>query len=138
MKRVRPRPEQKKKTVLIIDDQETVRLVAGRMMEQAGFRVIATKNGEEGLKRLRASPGEIDLVLLDLSLPDRHGLEILEDVRALRPDLPVILCSGYSERTPTSLGTSQPVTLFLPKPFDYQKLCEQLKRTGLLTDCADR
>ena len=81
--------------ILFLDDEEALAFLARRALERDGYRVSAFTKTEEALEELRARPDEFDLVVTDLNMPGRSGLEVAKEIRALRPDLPVVLASGY-------------------------------------------
>jgi PAS domain S-box-containing protein len=85
-------------TVLVIDDEPSVRDVASAILEKAGFEVLVAASGAEGLERFRASADRIVAVLLDMTMPDFSGEEVFAELRKVRPDVPVILSSGYNEQ----------------------------------------
>ncbi|HQH27333.1 MAG TPA: ATP-binding protein, partial [Oligoflexia bacterium] len=84
-------------TVLIIDDEEMVLGVAGKILRQAGYKVVTASDGHEALTRLKHAGMEIQLVILDLNMPEISGREILAEIRKLSSEMRVILSSGYSE-----------------------------------------
>ena len=109
-------------TVLIIDDEDTVRSVARKVLEVFGLQVIEATSGTRGLELLRRHLDEIRLVMLDVVLPDLDGAKALRKIGAIRNDLPVILMSGYPE-PPAQAVAGGPVSVsFLPKPFDAPTL----------------
>jgi signal transduction histidine kinase/ActR/RegA family two-component response regulator len=118
-------------TVLLVDDEESVRNVAKAILKRAGLRVLTAVGGREALDLVRGKGGKVNVVLLDLVMPRMNGKEVLEALRALDPDLPVILSSGYSaeQETGAQLATHGP-TSFLPKPYRpaelLEKVCEVL------------
>src|SRR5947209_12443638 len=79
--------------VLIIDDEEEIRESLQTLLEFEGYEVEAAANGEEGLSKLGDRP--FDLVLLDLALPDRNGIELLPEIRSLDPQISVIMITAY-------------------------------------------
>ena len=102
------------KTVLVIDDDPDVRRFLVDTLETLGLDVIAAEDGERGLAALRdAAP---DLLLVDFAMPGMSGAEVAERARALRPDLPIVFASGYSETAAieASVGAS---AIVLRKPF---------------------
>jgi PAS domain S-box-containing protein len=110
---VPPRP----RTVLVIEDEAAVRSFLKLLLERLGYRVLLAVDGEEGVSVFARQREDIWAVLLDLMMPRRNGRQTLGDLRKLKPGLPVILMSGYSEEEiQTHLG-GQPVTGFLQKPF---------------------
>jgi CheY-like chemotaxis protein len=115
-------------TLLVVDDEESVRNVARAILERSGFRVITAAGGAEALAMLRdRSNGQaaVDAVLLDLVMPRMGGKEVLEEVRRLAPELPVIVSSGYSEDDASAGQWACPgPTRFLAKPYRPAELLE--------------
>ena len=85
-------------TILVVDDEPIVRSVLSRQLESLGFRVITAADGREARARFREQAGGIRGVLLDMTMPEMGGVETLQELKGLRPDVPVIVCSGYSEQ----------------------------------------
>ena len=85
-------------TVLLVDDEEGVRSMAHRMLERLGFRVLTAVDGIEAVETFRRHHEEIRLVLLDMTMPRMDGVEAFRALRSIRPDVKVILTSGYSEQ----------------------------------------
>src|SRR5262249_49877809 len=112
-------------TVLVADDEETVRLVAARMLQALGFRVGVAAAGDEAGALFRAGPGAVRLGLVHLSLPRPHRAERFREVRRLRPDVRVLLMSGYTEQEVTTRFAGQGLAGFVQKPFQLPGL--QLK-----------
>jgi len=109
-------------TVLVVDDEAPVRDLAREVLEEFGYRVIEAPNGETALDLHRERSDEIDLVLLDLSMPGISGPETLRQLRERAPELPVVLWSGYSaeDDLPASVGAE--ARAFLEKPFELSAL----------------
>ncbi len=124
--RVPQAPNGRGRTVLVIDDEELVRELAGRMLALASFSVVSAESGEVGLALLRERGSEIDCVLLDLTMPKMDGIETLAEIRRLHPELPVILCSGYSESYAVAQFKDERLAGFVQKPFDIQGLIEKV------------
>jgi DNA-binding response OmpR family regulator len=80
--------------ILIIDDDRAFRVGTGALLSDEGYRVDAVAGGDEGLERLRAEP--YNLVLLDLKMEGRDGLSVLEEMRRLGHDLPVLMLTGFA------------------------------------------
>jgi len=83
--------------VLIAEDDEGVRMLTGRLLRQAGYTVLMAKDGAEAVDIYREHGHEIDLLLFDVVMPRMGGSEALKLIRGIRPDMPVVFCSGYSE-----------------------------------------
>jgi PAS domain S-box-containing protein len=112
-------------TVLLVDDEELVRRAAGRMLERSGCRVVVAENGRRALEVLGERGAEVDLVMLDLTMPELSGEETLAHLRARWPDLPVLLTSGFTEAArPAGPGP----TAFLQKPFEASQLEGMVRR----------
>ena len=112
----------KARTVLVVDDEESVRLVARSTLERWGFRVILADDGVEGLEKFRKHQDEIDLVLLDLTMPKLNGYEAFEELRKTAPEACVLLMSGFEESTETQRLVGRGHAGFIQKPFTVQAL----------------
>ncbi len=115
-------------TALVIDDEPSVRAIACRMLERLGMRVVAAASGPEGIALLRDDPGAFDCVLLDLTMPDMHGVMVAQELRRQRADLPIVLMSGYSEEDASGLVGPISGIAFLTKPFQLGELRDMLRR----------
>jgi two-component system cell cycle sensor histidine kinase/response regulator CckA len=120
-----PQPEVEahrgKGTVLVVDDEDVVRLVAVRMLRGLGYETLCAGGGREAVDLFRANCHEIDIVLLDLILPDLNGLACLAELRVIEPNVRVILSSGYGLE-----GNIDASTVFLQKPYRLAQLSEAL------------
>ena len=117
-------------TVLVIDDEETVRRVAGKILMSMGFQVVTANDGIEGLSAYRTCSESICAVLLDLTMPRMDGEETFRELRALRPDACVVLMSGYSEQEAGARFVGKGLAGFLQKPFTPDELRERLLAFG--------
>jgi CheY-like chemotaxis protein len=103
--------------VLVVEDEAPVRAVLRRLLERAGFSVLEARNGSDALAVWRERGVEIGLVLSDVVMPEVGGLALVEQLRAERADLPVLLISGYTKAALTD-GVLPPGVEWLAKPFD--------------------
>ena len=108
--------------VLIIDDDETVRIVARRLLERRGFRVVVAEDGTVGLERFLESPGGFALVLLDLTMPKMGGAATMAELRRIDPSVRVLLTSGYPEREVAAQFVGMEPAGFVHKPFRADEL----------------
>ena len=110
--------------ILVIDDNEEMRELLNVMLARAGHEPAAAADGEEGLRKCEAE--RFDLVLLDIWMPEVDGISVLKDLRARRPDLPVIVMSGGSDKMPleysSALADTHGATSVLFKPFHRDEL----------------
>jgi len=113
--------------ILVVDDEPVVRTVARAMLDRFGFTVIEARDGAEGVARLRQQAGEIDLVLLDMTMPRMNGAEAYQAMKKIKPTLRVILTSGYNEQDVTAQFADQRLTSFVQKPFQLATLAEKVR-----------
>jgi PAS domain S-box-containing protein len=113
--------------VLVVDDEETVRVTTARMLEASGFTTRLADNGRTGVEEFTSDPAAFTLVLLDLTMPHMDGDEAFRAIRAVRPDARVMLMSGFNEQEATARFTGQGLAGFLQKPFTLPALREKLQ-----------
>ncbi len=114
-------------TVLIVDDDESVRALARWVVEKAGYPVAVARDGDEALEKFRADPGSFGLVLLDLTMPRMSGEEVLVGLRSIRPGVRVVIVTGYGEESVRD-SEREGVAGFLQKPFSPDALRAMLQR----------
>jgi CheY-like chemotaxis protein len=103
--------------VLVIDDEDGVRRIAGESLRRAGFEVVLAVDGVEAIAILRGGDTRFDVVLLDMTMPRMSGVETCRMIKDLLPALPVILTSGYSEQDASSRFEGGVIAGFIQKPF---------------------
>ncbi len=108
------------KTILVVDDDKSIRDSLKMVLEFESYEVLFAENGQEALRQLAATP--IDLILLDVKMAGMDGLEVLERVREKRAELPVIMISGHGTIETAVEATKLGAFDFLPKPLDRDKL----------------
>lgn len=122
------RPLGRGQRILVVDDEEAVLWAARNFLERLNYRVTPTSHATEALEIFARAPGQFDAVLTDLTMPQLGGLELARRLRALRPDLPVVLMSGYllgvEDRELRAAGVVQVVQ----KPFGVHALGEAVSR----------
>ena len=120
---------QGKGTVLVVDDEEGVREVAERMLEELGFDTISAIDGRDALEVIQRIGDRVTAVLLDLSMPRMGGQETFRHLRAHFPQLPIIMMSGYTEEAVASqvTGSGPGMAVFLQKPFLAEDLIGVLR-----------
>jgi len=114
-------------TVLVVDDEEPVRLTAQAMLETLGFDVLTAADGRAGVETYQRHRDEVRLILLDNSMPRMGGVEAFRELRRLRSDVRVILCSGYSEQEVTERLAGEDLDGFLHKPYQLNTLREKIR-----------
>ncbi len=116
--------QQPMKKILIIDDEQSIRKVLEIHLQDAGYEVVTAENGKRGLEL--AMKSNVDLVLCDLKLPDRPGLEVIKTLRTIRGLVPVVVISGFIDDTTISDAREAGVKEYLSKPFLKEKLLSLL------------
>jgi signal transduction histidine kinase/ActR/RegA family two-component response regulator len=115
-------------TVLIVDDEELVRALAAAILAEAGYRVLTAVDGEQALEVCSRHANEIDLILLDLMMPNRDGVETLRELRARGSSIPVILSSGYSELEVAKRVNGDRFEAFVQKPYTRDVILAAIER----------
>ncbi|HQH69061.1 MAG TPA: response regulator, partial [Candidatus Hydrogenedentes bacterium] len=103
--------------ILFVDDEESLALLARMALERSGYRVVSCTKSLDALQRFEAAPQDFDVVITDQTMPDMTGEMLAERMRAVRPDIPIILCTGYSERMDERRAREAGFNGYLEKPF---------------------
>jgi two-component system cell cycle sensor histidine kinase/response regulator CckA len=114
-------------TVLVVDDEEAVRMITARILEAFGFDVLVAADGREGVESFRRHASKIVAVVLDMTMPHLNGEEAFREIQKIRKDTPVLLISGYSEQDATRHFTAKGLAGFLQKPFKPHDLLDKLR-----------
>jgi signal transduction histidine kinase/DNA-binding NarL/FixJ family response regulator len=125
-----PKPEVQWKgagTILLVDDEDLVRSVARLMLQRLGFEVLTANDGREAVDVFRARHADVAAVVLDMTMPNMDGNEALAELRKIRPNVRVLLTSGFTAEDVASDLTRNGTTSFLQKPFNSAMLAEKLK-----------
>jgi DNA-binding NtrC family response regulator len=114
-------------TVLVVDDDEAVLDLVADTLSRTGLNVVCASDGKEGIELFRMRADEIRAVLLDRTMPETSGEQALEQMQRIRPDVPIVLVSGYSQ--PSASSESLPgLAGFLRKPFTPETLINHFRR----------
>ena len=114
------------KRVLVVDDEDTVRSVMARMLRSFGYEAVVACNGQEAVEIFHDGRDDFRAVLLDLTMPELDGAETFREIHRLRPKLPVVLMSGYTEQDAVSKFGAAGLAGFLQKPFQPDTLRARL------------
>lgn len=121
------------RTVIIAEDDESVRNLATEVLTDAGLEVITADNGEEAVLLLSESPDSVDLILMDAVMPVLNGCAAADRIRELKPELPIIFCSGYArDKVRKEIARFGPNSRFLSKPYSMSQLMNAINE--LLSD----
>jgi CheY-like chemotaxis protein len=122
-------PSGSRELIMVVDDEDFVRLLAQRVLTDEGYRVIAAKDGFECLKFYKKLGAKINLVILDFTMPIMDGSEVFEELRGLDPNVSVMLSSGFTEHQKLRWMLSKGLRGFIPKPYSQEKLLLQVRST---------
>ena len=114
--------------VLIVDDEEIIREVCTAMFAELGFEAVTANGGEEALRIFRKQGERINLVLLDYCMPGMDGIAVFRELRIIRPDIPVLLASGYSVEEVAVRFNGLGLNGFIQKPFNLKRLEDEVER----------
>jgi len=117
-----PRREQRKATVLVVEDEEAVASMATTMLRRAGYHVVVCTNGREAVETYRVDPGGIDLVLLDIVMPEMGGREAFQYLKSIDPEVRLVLTSGYGMTSEVQALLEAGALGFVAKPYRRAEL----------------
>ena len=130
-KKVIPRPTVERTmgegTILVIEDEEPLVGLFREILERLGYRALLARTGKEAVELAKTFDGQIDLALLDIKLPDMEGGRVYPLIMKARPDLKVIVCSGYSIHGPAQDILDAGAEGFIQKPFSIAPFAEKMK-----------
>jgi two-component system, cell cycle sensor histidine kinase and response regulator CckA len=115
-------------TILVVDDEEYVRVLGQRMLTRLGYQVILAPDGAGALKTYRSRGSEIDCVMLDLVMPEMDGVEVFEHLMQMDPDVKVVMTSGYHEQEIATRFAGKGIRGFLQKPYVIADLARALEQ----------
>jgi CheY-like chemotaxis protein len=113
-------------TVLVIDDEEEIREVVETVLQSRGINVLTAADGGSGLELFRQHAPHVDAVLLDMNMPGMSGEAVFQELVAIRPDVKVILSTGYSEQEAATRFAHAPLAGFVHKPYTASALVDQI------------
>ncbi len=113
--------------VLFVDDEETVRNVGKRLLKRMGFEVILANDGQEAVETFARYGQTIGLVIMDMTMPRMDGKEALEHIKKIRPDVKIVLSTGYSERDVAANFQGRGFDAFIQKPYNYREIKDLIR-----------
>jgi CheY-like chemotaxis protein len=122
-------PKGNRELILLVDDETEIAELAAAMLTDEGYRVILARDGFEALKIYQQIGTQIALVILDFFLPVMDGDAVFDELRALNPEVAVVLSSGFAEQSKLGTMLAQGLKGFIPKPYTAEKLLEQVGST---------
>lgn len=115
-------------SILLVEDNQQVRILAETILQKKGYQVVSAENGIEALKKLDAFKTEPDLLLTDVIMPEMNGKQLFEQLSQRYPRIKVLFMSGYTEDVLSNHTPSGPVTNFIQKPFPVRALLSKVRK----------
>jgi CheY-like chemotaxis protein len=122
-------PKGTRELILLVDDEAEISELAATMLTDEGYRVILARDGFEALKIYQQIGKQIGLVILDFFLPVMDGDAVFDELRAINPEVVVVLSSGFAEQSRLGNMLARGLKGFIPKPYTAEKLLEQVRST---------
>jgi len=114
--------------VLLVDDEEAMVKAAEQMLNKLGYHVESTTRAVDALAAFREQPDTYDLVITDMTMPNMTGENLAEALMRVRPDIPVILCTGFSHQMDEEKALDMGIRAFVMKPFDFKDVAQTIRR----------
>ena len=104
--------------ILFVDDEPAIAKLSGQLLENLGYTVSAFSSPKEALEVFSSDPGAFDLVISDMAMPEMTGDRLIRSIRDIRPDIPTIICTGYSALITEKKAAQLGISAFVMKPLD--------------------
>ncbi|TDT68586.1 two-component system response regulator (stage 0 sporulation protein F) [Hypnocyclicus thermotrophus] len=114
------------KTVLIIDDEPTIRFLLKEIISDMGYKVLEASRAEKGLQLIKKE--KIDLILLDIQLPNMNGLEAIQQIRKINMEVPVFMITAFHNMKNVVEMLDVEIQGFIPKPFEILELKDKISK----------
>ena len=114
--------------ILLVDDEEIVLTLSEKILTKLGYRVIANQSSQDALELFKDLPSQFDLVITDYRMPDMNGDQLSKKILQINPQIPIIMCSGYSSEFSSQDAKDLGIKWFVRKPFlkkDFVELVEK-------------
>jgi len=115
--------------ILLVDDEAPILKLLKNTLEKLGYRVTACSSGVAALSAFNANPDNFDMVISDMAMPKMTGVELARQIQSIRSDIPIIICTGYSERIDSQRAADLGIRRLLTKPIDRSELIDTIRRT---------
>ena len=114
-------------TILLVDDEDIIIDVGTELLMQMGYKVLVAKSGKASIKLYEANKDKIDMVILDMIMPEMDGGETYDKMRKINPDIKVLLSSGYSIDGQATEILERGCSGFIQKPFNIRRLSQKIR-----------
>jgi CheY-like chemotaxis protein len=114
--------------ILFVDDEQPLAEIGKQMLERLGYKVDTRTSSIEALNIFKADPNRFDLVITDIVMPNMTGDKLANEMIGIRPDIPIVLCTGYSEKFNRKHASGMGIETFLMKPLVMQDLASTVRQ----------
>lgn len=114
--------------ILFVDDEDALVSMARESLHELGYRVVALSSSEEALDLFRSHPAQFDAVITDMTMPGMTGAGLAVELMKIRPDIPIILCTGFSEIITEDQARNLGIREFVLKPFSFREMAKVLRK----------
>ena len=122
-------PSGNRELVMIVDDEDFVTMLAQRVLTDEGYRVVTARDGFQAIDIYRKLRDQIELIILDFTMPVMDGSDVFHELLEINPQVPVVLSSGFAEQERLREMLAKGMRGFIPKPYTQQKLLTQIRAT---------
>jgi CheY-like chemotaxis protein len=113
--------------ILFVDDEQVLATLGERMLDQLGYSVTATSSSLDAIELFRSKPDGFDLVITDYTMPHKTGVDLALEILKVRPDIPIILCTGYSEMINEDTAKRLGIRAFVMKPLGRRNIARVIR-----------
>jgi CheY-like chemotaxis protein len=114
--------------ILLVDDEQPVAEIATRQLERLGYTVTKETSSQRALDSFEQNPDRFDLLMSDLSMPEMNGIKLAGRMKEIKPELPVIICTGFTDRITDETIRKVGIDGYILKPFIKKELAETMRR----------
>jgi signal transduction histidine kinase/ActR/RegA family two-component response regulator len=122
-----PSPQGRQEMILVVDDEKSIADMTDEMLSYIGYRVVSTTSSDTALDIFRSQPGRFDLIITDHNMPRRTGIELATAIFSIRPDIPIMLSTGYSDVRIEDQAKSAGITGLIRKPYALDDLTRKVR-----------
>ena len=115
-------------TILFVDDEESIRIMAKIMLKRLGYRVETSLIPTEALDLFQSKPDKFDLVITDMTMPQMNGIKLFEKLLEIRSDIPVIICTGYSSLIDEAKAKKLGIAGYFMKPISVTRFAKFIRK----------
>ncbi|MBU2647736.1 response regulator, partial [bacterium] len=114
--------------ILFVDDEEPIVEISGKILERLGYKVTGATCPNDALDFLRSNPNQFDLIVTDLTMPKMTGDKLAREILKIRPEIPIILCTGFTEKINDERAEKLGFAAYLGKPYQGRDLALTIRR----------